>query len=76
MSDNAYWLANPLEPAHVAVLARIRDGRQRYGRDLFEVAYLVAIECVTADDAARTLALTDKGREGLAVFETEKVRQK
>ena len=36
----------------------------------------VAVECATADDAARTLALTDKDREALAVFDAEKVRQK
>ena len=58
MSDNAYWLANPLEPAHVAVLAPIRDGRHK-GREGLAVVetgaggdYQRSIEAISRADAA------------------------
>jgi hypothetical protein len=64
------WVVDP-SPKHVAVLVRIRDGRQRYNRDLFEVAHLIANGWASADPASRTLSITDDGRGELALWSAE-----
>ncbi len=65
MSESC-WVVEPTPPEYITVLARIRDGHQRYNRDLFAVARLIADGWATADPTARTLAITDDGREELA----------
>lgn len=64
----AHWMAHPLEGREILVLERIKEGSQPFDRDQFEVAYLIARECVEADMDERTLTITSKGEEGLEVF--------
>lgn len=62
----------PLYPQAVRVLRHIGSGSQRFGDDMFDVAYLVSRECVTADMDQRKLNLTDKGK-ALLEFYKEKL---
>jgi hypothetical protein len=62
----------PLYPQAVRVLRRIEGGRQKFHDDMFDVAYLVAREYVTADMDKLTLSLTDKGK-GILEYYKEKL---
>ena len=64
----AYWLSHKLEPEEVRVLRRVKEDRQGFFEERFEVAHLIALECVEADLDAGTLRITEKGLEGLEFF--------
>lgn len=64
----AYWISNPISREEVFVLRRIKEDRQGFFEDRFEVAHLIALECVEADVKACTLKITKKGLEGFEVF--------
>lgn len=70
MRNLAYWLCHPLDPKDVEILKRIQDKTQSYFRDRFEVAYLIARECVEADNEKQTLTITEKGEDALEYFDT------
>ncbi|HYX21692.1 MAG TPA: hypothetical protein VFA98_12680 [Thermoanaerobaculia bacterium] len=64
-----YWLRDPLDPGEVAVLRRIKSGRQSFFSNRLSVAYLVARGCVSADLDKCKLVVTDKGDDALAHYE-------
>jgi hypothetical protein len=53
------------------VLKRIKDGTQWFFNDRFEVAFLIALDCVKADLSNKTLAITEKGEDALQFFKEE-----
>jgi len=63
-----YWLTNRLSPEEVRALRRVKEDRQGFFEERFEVAHLIALECVEADLDACTLKITEKGLEGLEFF--------
>ena len=63
-----YWLINPLKPEEVRVLRRVKENRQGFFEERFEIGHLIALECVEADCEACTLTITGKGLEGLEFF--------
>lgn len=64
----SYWLGNKLTPEEVRVLLRVKRDRQPFFQDRFEIAHLIALECLEADVEKCTLAITKKGLEGLEFF--------
>jgi len=70
--ENAvYWSRDPLDSGDIAVLRRIKAGKQRATLDRFSVAYLVARGCVSADYDPLTLTVTEKGDDALEYFAKE-----
>jgi hypothetical protein len=65
VTNPIYWMSLPEGSLNRWVLRNIADGVQRFDADQLDTAYLIAIDCVEADLEARTLTLTDKGREAL-----------
>lgn len=70
VQDPVYWLCNPLEDQYIKVLQRIQDGTQGFYQDRFEIAYLIAIECVKAEVETQVLSVTEKGKDAIAFFTT------
>ena len=70
-SNAVYWLRNPLERSTVQVLKRIKDGTQYFFNDRFDIAFLIALDCVKADCDNQTLAITEKGEDALQFFSEE-----
>lgn len=66
-----HWLADPLDAPARMVLRRVAKGFQRFDRDRFEVAYLIARECVEADPDRPVLRLTEKGEDALDFYGPE-----
>lgn len=67
----AYWLMNQLSADYVKVLGRIERGTQGFYVDRFQIAYLIALDCVIADIDKELLTITDKGRDALEFFVSE-----
>ena len=67
-SNTIHWLCDPLKELDIMVLRRIQEGTQGYHCNLFNVAYLIARECVEADTDVEQLRITAKGLDALDYF--------
>jgi len=63
-----YWISHPLGEDEILVLKSVNDGVQSFDRDRLQVAYLIAMGCVKANLGEGTLAITDKGLDGMEFF--------
>lgn len=68
-----YWINHALDEKDVAALKIIKAGivPRRYR---FEVAFLIALGCVTFDEKSGALGVTDKGDDALQFFVSETKR--
>jgi hypothetical protein len=68
MTNAAYWIQHDFDDALVALLRRIAEDVQLFDSDRLNTAYLIALGCVVADCEAKTLTITDKGRDALEFY--------
>ena len=61
-------MALALSTNEVQVLWQIKMGIQSYCKNRLEVALLIALEYVTADNSLEKLDITDKGRRILSLY--------
>jgi hypothetical protein len=64
----AYWLSHGLDPDEVQVLWQVKMGVQPFRRNTLEIAYLIALGCVTTDLDREELTITEKGLDALSFF--------
>ncbi len=67
-----YWVRDPLDPDVLKVLRQIDETGRLRERDRFNIAYLIARECLSVDLDAEpmTFKITPKGYDALEFYET------
>ena len=74
-NNMVYWLLNPLGASEARVLRRVARGSitnaSQTTRCRFDVAHLIARECLLYDEPTGRIAITEKGLDALEHDQTE-----
>jgi hypothetical protein len=63
-----HWMMDPLDTESLAILRRLYFHDRTALSKNFEIAYLIARECVEYDEKANIIAVTPKGVEAIDYY--------